>query len=68
MIRTVAPTAFIPAYRPSGNFGLTVLRWIAVSRQRRDLAGLDARALNDIGITPGEAHREAARPFWDLDD
>lgn len=42
----------------------TVLRWFARSRQRRDLAELDAHLLKDIGLTPGEAAREARKPFW----
>lgn len=42
----------------------TVSRWLARSRQRRDLAALDAHLLRDIGVTPGEAAREAAKPFW----
>lgn len=41
-------------------------RWIAVARQRRQLAELGDEALRDIGVTPAEAGREAARPFWDL--
>ncbi len=40
------------------------LRWAARARQRQDLAALDAHLLNDIGVTPGEAAREAAKPFW----
>ncbi len=67
MIRTVAPAAFIPAYRPAGSIRHTVLRWIEVSRQRRALGALDSRTLADIGVAPAQAHREAARPFWDLD-
>jgi uncharacterized protein YjiS (DUF1127 family) len=39
-------------------------RWFARSRQRRDLAALDAHLLKDIGVTPGQARREASKPFW----
>jgi uncharacterized protein YjiS (DUF1127 family) len=41
-----------------------LLRWAARARQRRDLAELDAHLLKDIGVTPGQAAREAAKPFW----
>lgn len=41
-----------------------VARWLARARQRRDLAALDAHLLKDVGVTPGEAAREAAKPFW----
>ena len=41
-------------------------RWIAVARQRRRLSVLGDHLLRDIGVTPAEAAREAARPFWDL--
>jgi uncharacterized protein YjiS (DUF1127 family) len=66
MIRTVAPAPLIPAYRPVPGLGATLRRWIAVSRQRRALASLDADALADIGLSAAEARREAARPFWDV--
>jgi uncharacterized protein YjiS (DUF1127 family) len=42
----------------------TVALWLARRRQRRDLAELDAHLLKDIGVSPGEAAREAAKPFW----
>lgn len=45
---------------------LPILRWVAVARERRALAGLSDRALADIGLDPAAARREAARPFWDL--
>lgn len=32
---------------------------------RQSLKELDARALKDLGLTKGEALREARRPFWD---
>ena len=37
---------------------------LALWRQRRRLAELDARMLSDIGVTPAEAEREARRPVW----
>lgn len=36
-----------------------------LSGQRRRLASLDDRALEDIGVSREAARREAARPFWD---
>jgi uncharacterized protein YjiS (DUF1127 family) len=42
----------------------TLILWCARGRQRRDLAELDAHLLKDIGVTPGQAAREAAKPFW----
>ena len=37
---------------------------LARSRERQFLAGMDARALRDIGVTPYEAAEEARKPFW----
>ncbi len=42
----------------------TLKLWRARHRQRRCLAQLDTRALRDIGVTPYDAQREAATPFW----
>jgi len=41
-----------------------VFVWITLARSRRDLAALDQRALQDIGIDPATAHEEASKPFW----
>lgn len=41
-----------------------IKRWIARTRQRRALAGLDEAMLRDIGITRVEAVRECEKPFW----
>jgi uncharacterized protein YjiS (DUF1127 family) len=38
---------------------------LSLRQQRRSLAQLGPEALNDIGLTPEEAQREAKRPFWD---
>ncbi|UOA26337.1 DUF1127 domain-containing protein [Pseudosulfitobacter sp. DSM 107133] len=35
-------------------------------RSRRALAQLDQTALDDIGVSAEEAHREATRPIWDV--
>lgn len=40
--------------------------WLETQRSRQQLARLDTRMLDDIGITPGDAAREAGRPFWDV--
>lgn len=43
-------------------------RWCALcharAAQRRHLAVLDARMLKDVGLTPAEAARESAKPWW----
>lgn len=39
--------------------------WNERSYQRRRLAELDDDRLRDIGLTPGEARRECAKPFWE---
>jgi len=39
---------------------------LIVSHERRALKDLDARALDDLGLSRSDAEREADRPFWDL--
>ncbi len=39
--------------------------WMRLHAERRALARLDPRLLDDIGVTPMEAGSEAMRPFWD---
>ena len=38
--------------------------WHARARQRRHLAELSPRLLDDLGLTPEAARAEAAKPFW----
>ena len=44
----------------------TLATYLTVWKQRRELANLDPARLIDLGITPAEAAKEAARPIWDL--
>lgn len=44
-------------------FGIVAI-WFARAGQRRLLAELPDRTLQDIGLTRGEAMREARKPFW----
>lgn len=45
---------------------VSLLDLLSLSRQRRALGSLDARALEDLGLTRSEAETEARRPFWDV--
>ncbi|UYV36946.1 DUF1127 domain-containing protein [Rhodobacteraceae bacterium D3-12] len=40
--------------------------WRSLRKQRANLSKLDARALDDIGLTRSDANTEARRPFWDV--
>lgn len=43
----------------------TLLRWSALSRQRRQLARLDEAALRDLGLSRSDVAYEARRKPWD---
>lgn len=45
---------------------VTVEMWRQTARQRRALARLDQRMLNDIGLTKDQVMREISRPPWDV--
>ena len=49
--------------RRSG-LGALVNVWLQRMRARRELARVDERSLRELGISPGLAHYEASRPFW----
>jgi uncharacterized protein YjiS (DUF1127 family) len=38
--------------------------WSRRAASREELLNLDDRLLSDIGLTPGDAAAEAAKPFW----
>ena len=40
--------------------------WIALARQRKQLANMDTAQLKDIGVTRAQANVEAARAPWDV--
>jgi uncharacterized protein YjiS (DUF1127 family) len=42
----------------------TVNTWIQRSHQRKQLARLDKRLLEDIGLTEEIVAKEIAKPFW----
>ena len=42
--------------------------FLSLYRQRRALAQLDDRALEDIGVTRAQAEKEAKSGFWDVPD
>jgi uncharacterized protein YjiS (DUF1127 family) len=47
-----------------GRLAALVSRWRERARGRRQLASLDARARNDLGLTRLDVARECAKPFW----
>jgi len=63
MIKITANTRAINA-RPISILTL-LANGMALARQRRKLARLDASALFDMGISQAEALTEAQRPSWD---
>jgi uncharacterized protein YjiS (DUF1127 family) len=61
----------VAAYSPSPSRQLTaavrigvIETWFQRSRQRRALAELDDRLLDDIDVTRSKAQQEATKPFW----
>jgi uncharacterized protein YjiS (DUF1127 family) len=46
------------------NIAYTVGAWFERRRQRRALAELDDRLLDDVGLSREQARCEAAKPFW----
>lgn len=67
MARLDALGLITAAHRPSSPLA-RLNRALAVWRQRRQLAQLDANRLDDLGLSDRDALREANRPFWDVPD
>lgn len=62
LIDTVSSRRTAPLSRRRLGLGTYLALW----RSRRDLARLDARSLQDIGIDSEAAQHEARRGFWDV--
>lgn len=64
-MQTLASSRAVRTVRPVSLFA-RVMGFLAISRQRNQLANLDDAALRDIGVTPSEAAKEARRLPWDV--
>ena len=47
-------------------FAVTVSKWTLRHRTRKALGQLTEAQLRDVGLTPLQARREAARLFWQI--
>jgi uncharacterized protein YjiS (DUF1127 family) len=47
-------------------FAVTVSKWTLRHRTRKALGQLTETQLRDVGLTPMQARREAARLFWQI--
>jgi uncharacterized protein YjiS (DUF1127 family) len=48
----------------AGTIVVPWLNWLERARERRQLLGLDERALQDFGASRADAAREGDKPFW----
>lgn len=55
---------YSPARHRRAGLFVRIARLIAKMRQRQELARLDARMLDDIGLTPDDLRREVGRSTW----
>ena len=46
------------------DFAFLMAKWQMRSVTRRNLEKLDSHLLQDIGLQPGDAHRERTNRFW----
>ena len=67
-MKAMTRTSFIAPARtlPKGNLLATLVTAWQVARERRALSQVDARTLEDIGLSEEAASIEAGRAFWDL--
>ena len=67
---TTIETAFTTSISNSGVFAMLtrfageIGKWLERSQQRQQLAGLDERMLQDIGVSRTEVWQETRKPFW----
>ena len=60
------PSAGLPMAALRATAALRMADLMELWRQRRALAELDDRTLDDIGVSRRAALDEAERPFWDV--
>lgn len=53
-----------PTQRRRPAVAATLTLWLRNLATRRALAELPPHLLDDVGLSPAAARREAARPFW----
>lgn len=63
-LRSGAPAGAEQMRRRIGGIVGTISLWVERSKQRHALAELDDHLLQDVGLSPGAARREATKPFW----
>jgi uncharacterized protein YjiS (DUF1127 family) len=59
-----APRDALTSFHSVAAAWILVALWIERARQRRVLATLDDKMLQDIGITRYDVARECGKPFW----
>lgn len=55
---------------PTQKRSFSLLAWISyvlqIRSERKVLAEMSDTQLNDIGVTPAQAHQESQKPIWDV--
>ena len=64
MARISALNTSFATSAPTGSFMDTLNAWYIRWQERRELASLDQRALDDIGLSRGDVLTEISKPFW----
>lgn len=65
-IPCVSTSSRAPLRSVPGTAWAALCTMLQVRSTRRMLAEMEPRMLSDIGLSHGQAHREASRPFWDV--
>lgn len=65
-IPSVPASYRIPQRSGPGTLWVALCTMLQARSTRRMLAEMEPRMLSDIGLSHGQAHREASRPFWDV--
>ena len=66
MTRTLASNTLIRPQIAASRARPSLTQMLAVWKQRRQLRNMDARTLDDLGITRQDAMIEANQPVWNV--